>query len=197
MNSNQTWKKVWGAVFSLSLLLGIAIISSTTAQAQYRRDGDYRQDRRDRDRDYRDRDNRRDRRDDRYGRNGDYNNGRYGNNGGYGNNGRYGGYGNNGYNVYQIAQQNGYQAGLNTGASDAQRRQSYSPQRSHYYQNATNGYNSSYGNREGYKQAYRNGFVQGYNQGYRQYDGNGGYGRNYPNNRNRTGSILGDIFGRP
>lgn len=193
MNSNQLGRKVWGVIFSFSLLLGIAIISSTTAQAQYRRDGDYRQDRRDRDRDYRDRDYRRSRRnDDDYYRN----NGGYRNNGVYGNNGRYGGYGNNGYNVYQIAQQNGYQAGLNTGANDAQRRQSYNPQRSHYYQNATYGYNSSYGNREGYKQAYRNGFVQGYNQGFRQYDGYGGYGRNYPNN-NRTRSILGEIFGRP
>jgi hypothetical protein len=73
----------------------------------------------------------------------------------------------------------GYQYGLNTGASDAQRRQSFSPQRSHYYQNASS-------------QAFRNGFVQGYNAGYRQYSGygNGNYGRG--NTRSR---ILGGIFG--
>jgi len=74
----------------------------------------------------------------------------------------------------------GYQAGLNTGSSDARRGQSYSPQRSHYYRNASS-------------QAFRQGFVQGYDQGYQQYAGygNGRY------RRNNTGSILGGIFGRP
>jgi hypothetical protein len=95
-----------------------------------------------------------------------------------------------------VAQDNGYQDGLNTGTSDAQRGQSYDPQRSHYYKNATDGYNSSYGNKGQYKQAYRDGFLRGYDDGYRRYRGygNGGYG--YPR-RNRAGSILGDIFGRP
>jgi hypothetical protein len=73
----------------------------------------------------------------------------------------------------------GYQAGLNTGASDAQRGQSFDPQRSHYFRNASS-------------QAYRNGFVRGYNDGYGQYaNSNGRYGRN-----NGAG-ILGGIFGRP
>jgi hypothetical protein len=70
------------------------------------------------------------------------------------------GYGNRGNN--QQAQQ-GYQYGVNTGASDAQRRQNYSPQRSHYYRDASS-------------QAFRDGFVRGYDQGYRQYAGNSGYG---------------------
>jgi hypothetical protein len=67
-----------------------------------------------------------------------------------------------GYNNQQL--QEGFQYGVNTGASDAQRRQSYSPQRSHYYQNASS-------------QAFRDGFVRGYDQGYRQYayNNNGGY----------------------
>jgi hypothetical protein len=69
-----------------------------------------------------------------------------------------------GYNNQQVQQ--GFQYGVNTGASDAQQRQSYSPQRSHYYRDAPN-------------QAFRNAFVQGYDQGYRQYAGaygnNGGY----------------------
>ncbi len=70
------------------------------------------------------------------------------------------GYGN--YNNQQLQQ--GYQYGVNTGASDAQRRQSYSPQRSRYYKNASS-------------QAFRDGFVRGYDQGYRQYayNNNGGY----------------------
>src|SRR5688572_7539775 len=67
------------------------------------------------------------------------------------NRGRYGN--NNGQQMQQ-----GYQYGLNTGAADAQRRQSYSPERSRYYRNASS-------------QAFRNGFVRGYDQGYRQYAG--------------------------
>ncbi len=84
-------------------------------------------------------------------------------------------------NGNQRAQNQGYQYGLQTGASDAQRGQNYSPQRSHYYQQASS-------------QAFRNGFVRGYNQGYRQYSGygNGNYGGG-----RRGGSILGTIFYRP
>ena len=69
-----------------------------------------------------------------------------------------------GYNNQQVQQ--GFQYGVNTGAGDAQRRQSYSPQRSRYYRDAPT-------------QAFRDGFVRGYDQGYRQYAGaygnNGGY----------------------
>lgn len=180
MKSIHLTGKVGGFLLALSVMFGIALASGTTAQAQYRndQDGQYRRDRdwrRDRDRDRdddEDRDRDRDRRDDRYGR--------YGNNGRYG---RYGGYGNNGgyNNAYRIEMDQGYQYGLNTGASDAQRRKSYNPQRSHYYKNASS-------------QAFRDGFLQGYDQGYRQYGGynNGRYGR-----RSNVGNILGDIFGRP
>jgi hypothetical protein len=84
-----------------------------------------------------------------------------------------------GYNNQQVQQ--GFQYGLSTGAADAQRRQSYSPQRSRYYRDAPT-------------QGFRDGFVQGYNQGYRQYAGaygnsgyrNDGYYRNdgsYGNSR--------------
>ena len=98
---------------------------------------------------------RRDRRDDRSGR------------GGYG-------------NEYQIAANQGYQDGLYTGSNDAQRRQSYNPQRSHYYRNASS-------------QAFRDGFLRGYDEGFRRYGGyrGGGY------SRSRSGSVLGGIFGRP
>lgn len=76
-----------------------------------------------------------------------------------------------GYNNQQIQQ--GFQYGVNTGAGDAQRGQSYSPQRSHYYRDASS-------------QAFLEGFVRGYDQGYRQYAGaygNGSY-RNDGYNRN-------------
>jgi hypothetical protein len=66
-----------------------------------------------------------------------------------------------GYNNQQIQQ--GFQYGVNTGASDAQRRQNYSPQRSRYYRDAPS-------------QAFREGFVRGYDQGFRQYAGNSGNG---------------------
>ena len=183
--------KIGGAILAFSLMLGIGIMSSMTAQAQDRNNGQWerqdrnRTERQDQNRDWRNRSRRQDadqnraRHDDRYDRNNGYrNNGSYDRNIGYGNNGGY----NNGN---QIALNQGYQAGLNTGASDAQRGQSYSPQRSHYYRDASS-------------QPFRNGFVQGYDAGFRQY---GGYNNNDGYRRGNTGSgigsILGGILGRP
>ncbi|MBV8858616.1 MAG: hypothetical protein JOZ02_16905 [Acidobacteria bacterium] len=169
-----------GALAALMLAAGILVMGST-AQAQYRRDHDNDRYRRERNRDWR-----RERNTNVYDRNGNgvddryERNGSYGTYGTYGNNGRYGSYGGYGGGYNQAAVNQGYQYGLNTGASDAQRGQSYSPQRSHYYKNASS-------------QAFRQGFTQGYDQGYRQYGG-------YNNGRYRTGSgignILGGIFGR-
>jgi hypothetical protein len=182
---------IGGAILTFAFVFGLYSATTTTAQAQWRNDGQYQ--RRDRDRGYRrnnDRDWRRNRswrrdrdRDgipDRYERNNRYgygNNGRYGNNGGYGN---YGGYGGNN-NAYQIALNQGYQQGLHTGASDGQRGQSYSPQRSRHYRNASS-------------QAYRDGFVQGYDEGYRRYAGSNG---DYRRGNSGLGGILGEILGRP
>ena len=74
-----------------------------------------------------------------------------------------------GYNNQQL--QEGFQYGVSTGASDAQRRQSYDPQRSRYFRNAPT-------------QAFRDGFVRGYDQGYRQYAyNNGSYDPYYRNDR--------------
>jgi len=179
-------KGIGGALLTLAFVLGISAATSVTARAQYRNNDD-RYQRQDRDGDndndrnrerrwrrHRDRDNNRERRD----RNRNYD---YGRNGGYGNYGGYGGYGNGGYNNgYRIEQNQGYQAGVYTGSRDAQRGQSFNPQRSHYYKDART-------------QAFRQGFVQGYDQGYRQYAGYGTNGRY----RRNTGGILGGIFGRP
>ena len=177
--------KLSGILLGLSLLLGVGMFSAVSVQAQ----DVWRQNRQDRDWD-RDRANRRDHdrdwdRDDRRG-NGRKGRGRYGR---YGQSGRaaygnYGNYGNYGYNnIYQVAQQQGYRDGLYTGSSDAQRGQSYNPQRSHFYKEARSGYSSSYGNRGQYQQAYRQGFLQGYQQGFQQYGGynrNGNYSRRWP-----------------
>ena len=70
---------------------------------------------------------------------------------------------------YQTARQQGYSYGMNVGAADAQRGQSFDPQRSRYWKNATEGYNSSYGNKGQYKQVFRDAFEQGYREGFQRY----------------------------
>jgi len=180
---------IGGALLSLAFVFAMVAATSSVAQANDRDDDRYYQrgdkdDRKARKREWkrRQKEARRDARRNNQGdwrRNRDrdhdddvYNDGRYGRNDGYGNNG--------GYNRVELDR--GYQQGLNTGASDGQRGQSYNPQRSRYFKNASS-------------QTFRQGFVRGYDQGYRQYSGNG-------NQRNRTGNdgwgnILGGILGRP
>jgi len=123
-------KKIGGYLMAMFLLVGIAALANTTAQAQYPRYDPYRRDDRYRDRRY------------------------------------------DQTNVYEIARQQGYSYGMNVGAADAQRGQSYSPQRSRYWKNADAGYNSYYGNRGQYKQVFRNAFAQGYREGYMRYGDN-------------------------
>lgn len=174
------FKKFGAAILGLVFAFGAFGANALTAEAKNkdrdqrsRRNSDWRRD--DNDRRWRQR------RNDRLRGRG-YNNGRYGypgnNNGRYGN-GRYnnGGYNNGGYNnSYELNR--GYQQGVSTGSSDARRGQSYSPQRSRHYRNASS-------------QEYLQGFVRGYDQGYRQYAGyNNGY-------RNNSGSIWSQILGLP
>jgi len=66
---------------------------------------------------------------------------------------------------------------MNVGAADAQRGQSYDPQRSRYWRNATEGYNSSYGNKGQYKQIFRDAFEQGYREGFQRFASNRRGGR--------------------
>jgi len=80
-------------------------------------------------------------------------------------------------NGFQVARQQGYSYGLNVGAADAQRGQSFNPQRSRYYRNPDQGYNSYYGNRSQYRQVFRDAFVQGYREGYQRYAYNRGRSR--------------------
>lgn len=86
---------------------------------------------------------------------------------------------------FQVARQQGYSYGMNVGASDAQRGQSYNPQRSRYYRNPSAGYNSSYGNRGQYQQVFRDAFLQGYREGFQRYAynnrrNNGRWGNRWP-----------------
>ena len=78
-------------------------------------------------------------------------------------------YRNNRQSGLQMARQQGYSWGMNVGAADAQRGQSYNPQRSRYYRNADQGFNSYYGNRGQYKQIFRSAFLQGYRDGYQRF----------------------------
>ena len=75
---------------------------------------------------------------------------------------------------FETARQQGFSYGMNVGAADAQRRQSYNPQRSRYWKNATEGFNSSFGNKGQYKQIFRSAFEQGYREGWQRF---AGYGR--------------------
>ena len=180
MKSDYLRNKIGRILLASSLLVGVGVASSTVALAQGRRDrdgdGDYRQNRSERSR------SNQTQRDRNYDRDRDYsrsrvynrNNGNYGTYGNYGNNGRYGNYGNGS----QVAVNQGYQDGLYTGASDAQRGQNYNPQRSHFYRNG-------HGNSSGYygsAQAYRSGFLRGYDEGYRR---NAGYNSNRRGNYGR------------
>ena len=72
-------------------------------------------------------------------------------------------------NALQVARQQGYSYGMNVGAADAQRGQSFNPQRSRYYRSGTAGYSSSYGNRGVYRQVFRDAFIQGYRDGFQRY----------------------------
>jgi len=135
-------KKTGGYLLAFFLLFGIMTVASSTAQAQWRDNDRYRRDRRE---------DRRDRRDDRWDRDDRYR---------------------DRYNNYQVARQQGYSYGMNVGAADAQRGQSFNPQRSRYWKNATEGYSSSYGNKGQYKQIFRDAFEQGYREGFQRFASN-------------------------
>jgi hypothetical protein len=79
----------------------------------------------------------------------------------------------------QTARQQGYSYGMNVGAADAQRGQSFNPQRSRYYRDGTLGYSSYYGNRGQYRQVFRDAFLQGYRDGYQRFAYNRRYGRRW------------------
>jgi hypothetical protein len=70
----------------------------------------------------------------------------------------YGSYGNYVFGSSQDANNRGYHDGLITGSDDARRGQSYDPERSHYFKDA------GFGN---FAEDYREGFSRGYSDGFR------------------------------
>jgi len=172
MKINLLTKRVLGFVFGLSLLLGVGMTASSTAQAQWQnpdwqreqarrqREWEREQRRRQReaDRDWRDNDRYRDRR-----YNDPYRDRRYNDpyNDPYG----YGG----SAQLRQTALNAGYNQGIKEGRRDRSRGERYEFRDSSAYQNATTDYNSRLGSRALYQQYYRQGFENGYADGYRGY----------------------------
>lgn len=154
MKSNYFKNKLGGAVLAFSLLLGIGIASSITAQAQWR-DDRQQDDRRGRD------DNngqwRRNRDDDRQNRRG-----RRRNDDGYGN---YGG----SANLRQTALNEGFNEGLKQGRNDRKRGDRYDFTDESDYQKGTKSYSSRLGDREIYRRYFREAFSHGYADGYAGY----------------------------
>lgn len=156
MKSTYFSKKIGGAILGFSLLFGIGMASSMTAQAQYPNNDQYRRNRNDdqrrRDRDY-DRDQRR-RDDDQYrrGRNWD----------GYRN---YGG----SFQLRQTALNAGYNEGIKEGRKDRRNGDRHDFRDEGAYQRATKDYSSRLGDRWIYQRYFRDAFENGYNAGYNGY----------------------------
>lgn len=138
----------------LTLILGLGMTASTTAQAQ-NRDDRYRRD----DQYQRDDQNRRDQDRDRRGR-GDRGRGR-----------NWDGYPNWGgsFQLRQTALNAGYNEGIKQGRDDSNHRRRYDFQRQGAYQRATKDYNSRDGDRELYRRYYREAYENGYKAGYNGY----------------------------
>ena len=161
----------FGKLFlAFSILFGIGIWTSTTAQAQWQddryesqRDREYRREQRRRQREQR-RDQRRQNRDYGYGNNG------YGNNGyGYGNDrDGYGNYGGS-YDLRQTALNAGFADGVKEGRKDRERRERYDFSDEDKFREATRDYSSSKGDRSTYQRYYREAFSHGYADGYGGY----------------------------
>lgn len=62
----------------------------------------------------------------------------------------------------------GYRDGVEAGRDDANDRKPYDPRRSKDYREGDRDYDNRYGSREAYKQEYRVAFTQGYEAGYRR-----------------------------
>ena len=176
MKAHYFSQKIGRVLAALFFVMSIGFVSSSAVQAQWwpnatgQRDRDYR---RERAREIqRERERQRNEEWRRRNRNRNDEDWRYRGNSGYG-------------NISQVAVNQGIQDGLYTGSRDAQRGQSYNPQRSHFYRNGhgDNGGYGSYGNSYQYQQAYRQGFVRGYDQGFRQYGGYNNRGGYRTNNR--------------
>jgi type II secretory pathway pseudopilin PulG len=171
----NSMKNFGGAILGLLLFVGITLVSSTTAQAQYPyQDQDYYRRQRQNERQQREAQRQAQRERQRQAQQGGWYD-QYGNwhaNGssvGYSNNGYRGrnwdGYGNYGgsYELRQTALNAGYNEGMKAGRND-RRSGRYNPTR---YSNTLKDYNSRMGDRAAYQQYFMAAFQNGYSDGYR------------------------------
>lgn len=172
MRQNRAASKLGKLFLAFSLLFGIGVWTSTTAQAQWQNDDQYS---RQRDREYR-REQRRREREYRRAQRRQNNTYGYGNNGyGYGNNGYGGrdadGYGNYGgsFNLRQTALNAGFADGVKEGRKDRQRGDRYDFTDEGDYRDGNRDYSSRLGDRGTYQRYYREAFQHGYDDGYNGY----------------------------
>jgi len=176
MKTTKLGKTFGGFILGISLLLGIGIMSSTTAQAQYRTNDRYERQReieRQRAIERYRREQERNRNNDGWNRNQQSNRGydnRGYNNRGY-NNRSYDNYGNYGgdYNFRQTALNAGYNEGMKAGREDRQRGERPEFRDEGAFQSASKDYNSRGGDRYTYQRYFREAFQTGYADGYRGY----------------------------
>jgi hypothetical protein len=181
MKTGHFRSRVGGALLALSLLSGIYISTSVTAQAQwpygqddqYRRNRDYEREQKRRQKEIQ----RQQRREQRRAQRGGY----YDGNGGYNNDGYYGvanngarsgdGYGNYGgsFDLRQTALNAGANEGIKEGRRDRERGEQFNYADEGAYQNANKDYSSRLGDRNIFQQYFRQAFVTGYTEGYRGY----------------------------
>jgi len=160
-------KTFGGFILGIALVLGIGIMSSTTAQAQYRNDDwyqrqrelerqrqleIYRQQQRRNNNDWWNRNNR-SRTYDPYG------------NRSYDNYGNYGG----SFDFRQTALNAGYNEGIRAGRDDRRRGDRYDFRDEGAFQSASKDYNSRMGDRYTYQRYFREAFATGYRDGYQGY----------------------------
>jgi len=151
MKANLLKKRIIGAILGLSLLVGIGITSSMTAQAQWqndqwRRDRELQREQMRRQREWEQSQQRRRQRNDDW---------RY-NNGGS-------------FDLRQTALNAGYNEGIKEGRKDREHGDRFEYRDEEDYRNANTDYSSRLGNRELYRQYFRQGFANGYRDGYRGY----------------------------
>ena len=160
-------KTFGGLILGIALVLGIGVMSSTTAQAQYRNDDwyqrqrelerqrqleIYRQQQRRNNNDWWNRNNR-SRTYDPYG------------NRSYDNYGNYGG----SFDFRQTALNAGYNEGIRAGREDRRRGDRYDFRDEGAFQSASKDYNSRMGDRYTYQRYFREAFATGYRDGYQGY----------------------------
>jgi hypothetical protein len=169
MKSMHLTSKLGKVLLVLSLLFGIGITASTTAQAQWQNDRYNRNDDNNRQRAYEREQRRRQREAQREARR---RNRRNGDDDWNGRNGRgsdgYGNYGGS-FDLRQTALNAGANEGIKEGRRDRERNERFDYRDEEKYREATIDYSSRLGDRYAYQRYFREAFVTGYTEGYRGY----------------------------